>query len=286
MKKPNLFIVGKQKSGTTALYDMLRQHPEVYMPERKETCYFNKEHTERDIKKEKDYLELFKGAKDEKYIGEATASYLDSGSAVKEIKKFNPNARIIILLREPVDFLRSLYQHTILRAKEKAEIEKVLKSKEAFNRIKYSEQVKRYLENFPKNNIKVIIYEDMKKDNFRVFREVCDFLGIGNSFKPIIMKRNTSRIERKNLFSKTLSRAPLYKLYLFIDKHFPVKIKNLIFKTGTKIMFKQKKIEIPKDIKKELMEKTKPEVVKINDLLHKESLIEKEKDLIKEWRYE
>lgn len=88
MKKPNFFIVGKQKSGTTALYDMLKQHSEVYMPERKETGFFSKDISkEKAILNKREYLNLFKNAEKEKAIGEATASYLNSKMAAKEIKK-------------------------------------------------------------------------------------------------------------------------------------------------------------------------------------------------------
>ena len=286
LKKPNLFIVGKQKSGTTAIYDMLRQHPDIYMPGRKELGYFDKDNKKRDIKSKSKLMRYFKNSKNEKYLGEASAGYLDSKTAAKEIKKFNSNSKIIILLREPLEYLRSLYQHISLRGREERKLKDFLESKETLEKLKYSSQIKRYLKNFKNKNIKIILYEDFKKNNSKIFKEVCSFLDIDSNFKPKITKRNASRIKRKNIISRILARAPLYKTYLFIDKHFPLLIKNKIFSIGTKIMFKRKQISISPKLKIKLKKQIKPEVKKVNELLHKEGFLPKKRDLVKKWGYE
>jgi hypothetical protein len=109
MRKPDFFIVGAPKSGTTAMYFYLKQHPEIFMPERKELHFFGSDffapHFVRDLK---EYLKFFEGADNKKRIGEASVWYLYSKRAAFEIKEFNPDADIIIMLRNPVDMMYSL----------------------------------------------------------------------------------------------------------------------------------------------------------------------------------
>ena len=98
MKKPNFFLIGPPRSGTTALWSYLKQHPEIYMPtEHKELRYFTKDlHSDRGTLNS--YLYWFKDVKNEKCIGESTPFYLYSKTASKEIKTFSPNDGEIYLV--------------------------------------------------------------------------------------------------------------------------------------------------------------------------------------------
>jgi len=111
MSKPDFFLVGAPRSGTTALYTYLKSHPEIFMSPIKETQFFAAdllgEH--RPIRTWAEYLNCFSGAQSEKRIGEASALYLSSRSAPAAIKAFCATARIIVILRNPVDMMYSLY---------------------------------------------------------------------------------------------------------------------------------------------------------------------------------
>src|SRR6266446_2704827 len=110
--KPNFFIVGAPRCGTTALYSYLRQHPDVFLPEYKEPHYFNTDmNSGGAIRKEKDYLAQFSGAQNQPRIGEASVYYLSSVAAPEQIKSFCPTAKIIIMLRNPVDTVDALHAH-------------------------------------------------------------------------------------------------------------------------------------------------------------------------------
>src|SRR5438067_10190697 len=114
---PDFFIVGHHKSGTTALYEMLRSHPQIYMPTLKEPRYFASDlraqfepvKTGRIPATLEDYLALFDDAKPDQVMGEASPSYLRSRAAARAIAEVQPAARIIAILREPASFLRSLH---------------------------------------------------------------------------------------------------------------------------------------------------------------------------------
>jgi Sulfotransferase family len=113
---PDFFVVGHQKSGTTALYEALRRHPEIYMPDCKEPWFFAPELRERTPPRPEgvpgtltQYLSLFADARPEQRAGEASAQYLWSHAAAEAIATVAPSARIIAILREPASYLRSLH---------------------------------------------------------------------------------------------------------------------------------------------------------------------------------
>src|SRR5579864_4980015 len=117
MRLPDFFIVGQPKSGTTALYEMLRGHPQIFMPAEKEPWFFADDMRPRfkpamaglapDTLEQ--YLALFAPAAPGQRAGEASSSYLWSRTAAQNIAAVQPDARIVAILREPASFLRSLH---------------------------------------------------------------------------------------------------------------------------------------------------------------------------------
>src|SRR5271154_4327889 len=114
---PDFFIVGHAKCGTTALYEMLRQHPQIYMPALKEPLFFASDLRARFQRRAagplptslEEYLPLFSPAQERQRVGEASSSYLWSRVAAANIARLQPSARIVAILREPASFLRSLH---------------------------------------------------------------------------------------------------------------------------------------------------------------------------------
>lgn len=123
-RKPNLFLVGEQKAGTSSLHKMLSMHPEIAMSHLKEPGYFctdfheesdryhknNKYFSYRNIN---DYLKLFESHGKEDYLGESSSIYFYSATALSNIAAFNKDAKIVLLLRDPVTFLPSLHSQYI-----------------------------------------------------------------------------------------------------------------------------------------------------------------------------
>jgi hypothetical protein len=203
---PDFFIVGHAKSGTTALYEMLRRHPQIYMPDLKETLFFALErprsepsNTHPDTLEE--YLSLFDAAKPEQRAGEASPGYLRSRVAAKRIAELRPDARIIAILREPASFLRSLHLELL---QDNMETEKDLRKAIALEGVKrqeegdvpipalrysaehvqYVEQLRRYHAVFPPEQVLVLIYEDYRADNEGTVRRVLHFLDVDDT-RPI-----------------------------------------------------------------------------------------------------
>ena len=195
-KIPDFWIVGHPKSGTTALYEMLRTHPEIYMPDLKETLFFARE-LHPGIKPSdpqpdtlEEYLELFAPAQLDQRAGEASPSYLRSRTAPAKIAEVEPAARIIAILREPADFLRSMhlellkdhvetekdFRKAMAREQRRAAEKPVLWYAE--ERVEYVEQLRRYRDAFGAEQMLVLIYDDFRADNDATLDRVLRFLDV------------------------------------------------------------------------------------------------------------
>ena len=218
--RPNFFIVGAPKSGTTSLYDYLRQHPDVFIPDVKEPAYFG---TDLDFEQRlcardtihhlDNYLRLFDKAGDAKRVGEGSTAYLCSTRAAREIIEFDPDARIMIMLRNPVDMIYSLHGEWLWNCNEDIEdFEEALKAQEDralgrripptssfpqglqyYDIARYSAQVARYFDAFPREQVLVLIFDDFVADTPAVYRQVLEFLDLNTEFSPDFSVRNVSK---------------------------------------------------------------------------------------------
>ncbi len=308
MRKPNFFIVGFPKSGTTSLRRLLNQHPDIFVSKPEEPHYFCKDlHKKSDVfygekkrfryRKEKDYLRLFSKAKKEKKLGESSVFYLYSKVAAKEIKKFNPESKIIIMLRNPVEFLNSMHKHNTLyridnalslqkalrieeqRKKDKNKIPKVVMfpSRLFYSDLaKFSEQINRYLEVFPKKQVKIVLLDDLKKSPEKTYKEVLDFLDVDKYFHPDFKRYNVFSVPRSKIMQKLIyDPSPLKE---FIKKIVPFKIYDGLYTFIANLNKKSsKRPDLDVEFKKKLMKQYKPEVKKLSKLTGK--------DLISLWGY-
>jgi len=296
VKKPNFFIIGQSKSGTSALYFSLRQHPDIYMSKVKEPCHFCRDiikesdafHQRKaffDYREEKKYLKLFAAAKNEKIVGEATTIYIASEVAADEIWKFNPEARIVVLLRDPVSFVFSLHNENYRKSQENIgdlataiQLEKERRRGKHVppncfcprmlfysERVQYKKQVLRFLDRFGDSNMKVIIYEDFKEDNEKVFKDILKFLGVDSSFVPEIEKRNVSGVPRSGKLNTMIMSSPIKRK---IQTILPDSLYSLFKPIGRKLLWEEEPPEpIDDSLRRELMIQYKPEVIATSELL-------------------
>ncbi len=204
---PDFFIVGHPKSGTTALYEMLKRHPQIFMPDLKEPRFLASDLHSRFAPTGssavpntlEEYLALFAPARPEQRVGEASPSYLRSRAAAAAIAELQPEARIIAILREPADFLRSLHLELLQnRVESEPDLRRALAAEgEAAaewagggagqtdepllrytDRVSYVEQLGRFRERFPEERMLVLIYDDFRRENEETVRRVLRFLDV------------------------------------------------------------------------------------------------------------
>jgi hypothetical protein len=226
VERPDFFIVGHPKSGTTALYEMLRTHPQIFMPELKEPWFFAHDMRPRrppvrqpPIPESLDeYLALFEAARPGQRAGEATSTYLLSQDAAGHIAELLPGARIVAVLREPASFLHSLHQQ-LLRVHVESErslcralaLEPRRRAGKSIPRrsvrpqllkysdhVRYVEQLRRYHAVFPREQVLVLIYDDFRADNEGVVRRVQRFLEVDDSVPVPAVEANRSSVAMRS----------------------------------------------------------------------------------------
>ncbi len=217
--KPNVFIVGAPKCGTTALYEYLRPHPNIFMSKVKEPHYFAKDlGTYPFVKTLDDYTRLFAGSGPQHLrVGEASVYYLRSSVAIANIREFNPDAKIIAMFRNPVDMVYSLHSQllyvseetvgdfaTAWRLQERRRQGRDLPptSRGPFL-LQYAEvghfgtQARRVLSTFPREQVKLILYDDFAASPKAVYDDVIGFLDIphdGRTTFPQINENKRARV--------------------------------------------------------------------------------------------
>ena len=224
-QKPNFFIVGAPKCGTTALYDYLTQHPDIYMSPVKEPHFFSTDlEPPSYVREDSAYMDLFQQAEYEKMIGEASASYLYSKVAAEKIKQFSPNAKIILMLRNPVELLYSLHSERLFALTEEFEkFEDALNAEEKRKKgllpikgafalyrdvVTFCPQIERYWKHFGKDKVHIILQDDFRKDTEGVFRETLRFLGLEMNVKVEFGIRNANKESKSKLLRKLLIQPP------------------------------------------------------------------------------
>ncbi len=229
MNKPNFFIVGAPKCGTTALYTYLKEHPEIFMSRIKEPEFFAADilADRREICAWDDYLTCFEMASGKKRIGEASVWYLGSRSAAKEIQAFNRAAQIIIMLRNPVDVMYAAHSERVFDDREPCvSFEAALEAEErgelpSWRRqgaktiglgyretARFCEQVRRYFATFGRENVHVIVYDDFKRDTGSAYRATLRFLGVHLDFQPHFRVIHSNRRVRSMGLQEFLRHPP------------------------------------------------------------------------------
>jgi hypothetical protein len=215
IKRPNFFFVGHTRSGTTSLKEELNQHPEIFFYYAKSWQKPNGPFGfESSFKNDEEFLEEFRGVK-EKRVGQKRGDYLSCPWAAERIKKFSPNAKIIMTLRNPIDVMYSLHATMLYRETvediedfgEALKMEEERKKKYGYKvipkkyhphmlyreTVRYSQQVKRYFELFGEENVKVTIFDEYIKNKSSTLRDILKFLDVDEDFEIKHVNTNAGR---------------------------------------------------------------------------------------------
>lgn len=308
---PDFFIVGHHKSGTTAMYEMLRPHPEIYMPAMKEPEFFGRDRTGREDASNRalrartfgetrpqtyaEYLALFGPAGADQMAGEASPSYLCSASAAKLIAEVQPAARIIAILREPASFLNSLHLQLVRNHVQKEwDLRKAIAeegiSREGewvhhyTDRVRYVEQMQRYDAVFPSEQVLVLIYDDFRADNEGTVRAVLRFLDVDDAVAIKTREANPTIAPRSRVLDTWVQalrggRGPLVRGARSTLKTLtpPQARRQAIRRFQRDFVYASPTAPNP-SLMAELRERFKPEVVALSDYL--------QRDLVSLWGYD
>lgn len=207
--RPNLFLIGSMKSGTTYLSDLLGTHPAIFMSAPKEPCHFVDGKMLRHVwpymwkrgywRGIEQYLSLFAAAGEKPVVGEASTIYtyapLISGVA-QRILAFNPQARFIYIMRDPVDRAISHYWHRVRFWGERRPMLAAIRSDAQYTDVShYARQLKEYLRYFERERIYVLTHEALLGDTVNQLSRVYTWLNVNPAFRPRLSVRTNSRPE-------------------------------------------------------------------------------------------
>jgi Sulfotransferase domain len=293
-KKPDVFIVGAPKCGTTAMGHYLGEHPDIFMARKEMHAFgadlrFGPQFYRRDVEA---YLEEFATRNGEGHAGEASVWYLFSRQAAAEIHAFNPDSRIIIMLREPAEMLYSLYYQFRFDGNEPlATFEEALAAepdRRAGQRLgrqtylaqgllyrevaRYTEQVQRYCDVFGRDQVHVVLYDDLAANAQATYHAVLQFLGVdlaraATQFPVVNGNKSVKHSALRGVFNDPLVRSTAVVLGRRLPR--PVfsalhNIERRIWKINSR---PQKRPPLSPELRAQLKRAFAPEVDRLSELL-------------------
>jgi hypothetical protein len=218
MRGPDFIIAGAPKCGTTALYEYLQTHPSVFLTNPKEPHFYADDlGAHREVPTWREYEQLFAGVtSNHQAVGEASVWYMHSKVALKRVREELPNARLIVILRQPIDFLRSLHSDMVwICFDDEPDFEKawdLQEERRAGHRIpslcqvpwfldyrtlgQLSVHMSRLLQLFPREQVKIMLFDDFKASPQRVYENVLEFLQLPSDGRNEFPRVNASKRNR------------------------------------------------------------------------------------------
>jgi len=294
MTLPNFLMIGAAKSGTTAIYTYIKQHPQIYMSPRKELRYFSNhievpkdvslDYVHQGVKTLEEYEKYFDGVTTETVYGESSPMYLYYPGVAERIKETLPYVKLFAILRNPIDRAYSAYTHGLREWKEPAKsFEEALALESDREQIGwgmlwqytkagfYYQQLKRYYDVFNPDQIMVVLYDDLRKDVHGLLRDIFTFLEVDPDFKP-----DTSARPNVSGFPKSkLTHELMRKLFIKdnLIKRLSRKIFSDKFRKQTTNQIRELNLE-----KRKMSQETRNELKQIfsEDIQQLESLIDRD----------
>ena len=279
MKKPNLFMVGAPKCGTTSLAKWMGEHPEAFLSEIKEPYYFADDLNIGRIKSEKDYNSLYEKARNiHRVVFEASTGYLYSKNAINNILKYcDDKPKFLMVFRNPIEMVYSLHSQLYYMGWEdigdfetawfmqekRAYGEMIPKSCNEKKVLLYKEwcllgqQLERFIKNSAGCDYYIIWLEDIAFDSKTEFLKLIDFLGIDKRFLPSFKVHNQNKGYRSRHVQLFFDVAYKYKYKLGIKKEFGLSRFN---------SKKKKRKDMSEEIKKRLIKEFRDDVLLLQDI--------------------
>lgn len=284
MTLPNFIVIGAAKAGTTALYWYLAEHPAIFMSPVKETNYFayglddagqlrfgDPDVHRFPVKSLAAYEALFAGAGDAVAIGEASTMYLECPQAAARIHDLLPATRIICGLREPVDRAYSDYLMYLRNRGRRLDPARDLSASSAWARPdsrwmrigRYHEQLSRYFDAFPREQIHVFLFDDLKRNPLGVVQDMYRFVGADPGFVPDFeTPHNVGGMPASMLLERVLTHRALKTA---IEPWVPTAAANWFRRLRTRTM--RQAPSLPVELKQELRGRFRDDIAKTSKLI-------------------
>ncbi|MGC2636777.1 MAG: sulfotransferase [Acidobacteriaceae bacterium] len=284
---PNFFVVGGQKCGTTSIYEHLKKHPQVFVPEKKEPGFFaTAPHPGqpeaivqlRHCDSLEEYEGLYRGAGGFAARGDLSTCYLWDADAPSRIHEICPEAKIIIMLRDPVSRAHSAYLWNKWRCRDTAATfqealrQDSMRSKAnwctSFMYIEcgmYYSQVRRYFETFGRERVMVLLFDDLSRRPQELFAGIADHVGIGST-----QFRSADFSEAHNFYKM----PRFHKAFRFVRTRFSKELRQRVLPApvqewlrSSKLLYGTRKPPLDSESRQYLQAIYEPDVTLLEELL-------------------
>jgi hypothetical protein len=267
---PNFLIIGASKAGTTSLKQYLRDHPQVFMPEGGELHYFPSEFNW--DRGQEWYESHFAGAAGSgaMAVGEKSVTYTrypHSRDVPARIAGLLPDAKLIYVVRHPVERTKSAYLYEVAMGREDAPVDVAIRTKPIYvDPSRYAMQIEQYLEHFPREQLLVITSEDFKTEREATMRQIFEFLAVDPDWTPPMLdwefNRSADKREARPLVG-AVQRLPGYRAVAALA---PGSLRRLKFRYGTQRIETQRG-ELTNDLRTELEDMLRDDVARLRRYL-------------------
>jgi hypothetical protein len=285
---PDFYLVGAPKCGTTAFYDFLRQHPQIYLPAKKELLAFGSDLSYPTSLSEREFLAHFAARRSELRVGTAHTAYMQSTRAAAEIKAKRPDAHIIVMLRNPVEMIYSWHSELLYQTIEDiSDFEAALDAEDERRRGErvpraarnsyveslyysqvgaFADQLERYFDVFGRDHVHVIIHDDLVADQQHTYRVALDFLGVDSSFQPDFAIVNANKVIRNRNLQRLYfaTGAPGHAL---IRRVIPKRVRQRLL--AANIVEGKREVMAPR-VRRRLEDLFRPDVARLSALLDRD----------------
>jgi hypothetical protein len=279
MAAPNFFVVGAAKAGTTTLHNALGQHPDVFMTRCKEPGFFSPDVSwptqwNGDLDT---YLRLFRGTEEFAVRGESSPSYLYSTLAASKIREFAPTARIVIVLRNPVESIVSCYAEARKWGVEpKGTLEAAVRASDRERRatlrpggmwiryrdvVRYAPQVERYVAAFPREQLHISRYDDLVTDPSGFLRAVFGFLGVADVDVPV--GRDNPRYSYR---SAAVQRMVMRRYARARDNERAHRVRDRVRERALRLNLSDQPVTVPRSLRATLTAELRPDVERLAEI--------------------
>lgn len=206
---PTFLVIGAMKAGTTSLHEWLRHHPQIFMPKLKEPEFFSEEDNWR--RGVAWYSSLFEPGASSPVRGEASTGYSRTErfpSAPARAAAIVPEVRLVYVLRDPIDRMRSHYRHSVLMGRERRPIDDALRSGGGYlDASRYARQMRNHLEHFGREQLEVFFSDDLRDDPHGTLQHVCSFIGADPGLVPADLPDEQHVSGQRRRLPRPLARA-------------------------------------------------------------------------------
>ncbi len=260
---PTFLGIGTQRAATTWLFNCLKEHPDVYIPEIKEVSFFSSHYS----KGIEHYASFFRYVENEKAVGEISPEYIYTEGCHQLIYKHLPNIKMILILRNPIDRAYSVFEFFSKKNGSKITFEAFIESNpEVIEAGLYSQQLKKYFSLFDRNQFLILLFDELSNDNLNAIKNVYEFLEIDTEFCPSWINQyvntelfpNTKQFLKKHNLDwviQIVKKTPLnslLRLKVLKTKQFKKKILSIETKKKLIDFYKKPNIDLGKLLNKDL----------------------------------